>query len=188
MSNASKTYDRYEAVAGRGSEGKRRCQICGKTLKEGSKFDTCFECGQKQKKTDGAGTENLPVGYTALLEKGYFNPDGRLWEEFLTTMASEVARAFRGLKNHQLRRFYGHAKAAENRLNMTRDWHAVNLDVKKLSPFVSEAKGKDKIPPSFYDFIEKNIRLVKTEKDFKEGFMEHFQAVVAYFTYHYPKS
>ena len=103
-------------------------------------------------------------------------------------MASDIARSFgTKLKNHQLRRFYGHIKAAETRLRMAGDWHCVNLDVKKLSSFVSEAKGKDKIPESFYKFIDANIKQIKKQKDF-EAFVEHFQAIVAYFTYHYPKN
>ena len=125
------------------------------------------------------------------LSNGYFDSNGCLWEDFLTSSASDIAKSFGTgrvkLKNHQLRRFYGHAKAAENRLLMTGDWNCVNLDVKKLSSFASEAKGKDKVPDSFYEFIEQNVKQIKSQKDF-QGFMEHFQAVVAYFIYHYPKS
>ncbi|MBI3583951.1 MAG: type III-A CRISPR-associated protein Csm2 [Nitrospinae bacterium] len=168
---------------------KKKCKICGKPLKDDSRFDTCYECGQKNKKEGGGDSDSLPPNYITKLENGYFDSSGCLWEEFITTMASDVAKSFgRKLKNHQLRRFYGHAKAAENRLRMTGDWDVVNLDVKKLGPFVSEAKGKDKIPQSFFDFIDKNIKSIKIQKDFEKGFMEHFQAIVAYFTYHYPKN
>lgn len=191
MSNPNRTFDKFQAMGGGGVGTKKKCSMCGKPLKDDSKFSTCFECGQKNRGTGvagGKGIDNLPAEYTTKLSKGYFDTNNRLWEEFVTTMASDVAVLFKGLKNHQLRRFYGHAKAAENRLRMTGDWNAVNLDIKKLSPFASEAKGKDKIPHSFYEFIDTNINAIKTRKDFEEGFMEHFQAVVAFFTYHYPKS
>ncbi|MBU4320220.1 MAG: type III-A CRISPR-associated protein Csm2 [Nitrospinae bacterium] len=163
---------------------KKICRICKEPLKD-DKFDTCYRCSQKNRGT----YDSLPSDYLSKLAKGYFDEKGYLWEDFLTTMAKDVAKSFgTKLKSHQLRRFYGHAKAAEIRLKMTEDWDAVNVDVKKLEPFVSEAKGKDKIPQSFYEFIEKNIKAIKKRKDFEEGFMEHFQAVVAYFTYHYPKN
>lgn len=170
---------------------KKKCKICGKPLKDDSRYDTCFDCGQKNKKAGSIDLVGLPSEYITKLKEGYFDSKHCLWEEFVTTMASDVAESFGTervkLKNHQLRRFYGHAKAAENRLRMTGDWDCVNLDVKKLSSFASEAKGKDKIPDSFYKFIDLNIKQIKRQNDF-QAFMEHFQAVVAYFTFHYPKN
>jgi CRISPR type III-A-associated protein Csm2 len=167
----------------------KKCKVCGKPLKQDSRFETCFDCGRAQKTpAQGGSTTGLPANYVAKLNEGYFDSGGHLCEEFVTTMASEVALSMRSLKNHQLRRFYGHARAADNRLKKTGDWDAVNLDVKTLLPFASEAKGKDKIPVAFYEFIERNIKAIRTRKDFENGFMEHFQAVVAYFTYHYPRA
>ena len=171
-----------------GAGVKKRCKLCNEPLKD-DKYDTCYKCSQESRKSGSGDSQGLPVEYVHKLEKGYFDPKGHIWEEFITTTASIVAKSFgTKLKTHQLRRFYEHAKAAENRLRMTGDWDAVNVDIKKLGPFVSEAKGKDKIPQSFYDFVDKNIKAIKLQKDFEKGFMEHFQAVVAYFTYHYPKS
>jgi CRISPR-associated protein Csm2 len=167
---------------------KKKCMECGKEFEpKEAHHKTCFECAKK-KKAGSAALEGLPSEYLKKLEKGYFDNNNCLLEEFLTNMASDVAKSFgTKLKNHQLRRFYGHIKAADNRLKMTGDWRCVNLDVKKLSSLVAEAKGKDKVPDSFYKFIDANICKIKNQKDF-EAFVEHFQAVVAYFTYHYPKN
>ncbi len=132
--------------------------------------------------------KSLPTAYLNKLKTGYRDLNNCLWEEFITTLADEVAVSFgRKLKNHQLRRFFNHVKEADNRLRMTNDWNCVKLDVKKLSPFVSEAKGKGKIPHSFYEFIDENVKQINARIDF-EAFVEHFQAVVAYFTYRYPKN
>lgn len=170
-----------------GGGGMKKCK-CGNPIKN-DKFDTCYECSKKNK--GDSNSEGLPQKYIDKLKDGFFDSKGCLWEEFVTTMASDVAKSFGTervkLKNHQLRRFYGHAKAAENRLRMTGDWDCVNLDVKKLSSFAAEAKGKDKVPDSFYKFIDLNIKQIKKQNDF-QAFMEHFQAVVGYFTYHYPKN
>jgi CRISPR-associated protein Csm2 len=183
MSDMRSAFEQAGMKENGGEKMSKTCRICKAPLRD-DKYDTCYKCSQKNKATH----ESLPPEYLTKLSQGYFDGNGNLWEDFVTTMANNIALSFKGLKNHQLRRFYEHAKAAENRLKMTDDWDAVNLDVKKLVPFISEAQGKGKIPQSFYEFIDKNIKVIKERKDFEKGFIEHFQAVVAFFTYHYPKS
>jgi len=184
MSNDMRQALQKAGIKTGGGRMQKKCKKCGKTLKPGSRFDTCFSCGKAKNKH----SPTLPDGYLEKLQRGYFDSNGCLWEEFVTTTANAVAQSFgKGLKNHQLRRFYGHAKAAENRLRMTGDWSCVNIDIKKLKSFAAEAKGKGKIPSSFYEFIEGNIGAIKGQKDF-EAFLEHFQAVVAFFTYNYPRN
>jgi len=165
-----------------------KCADCGKEfVQKEAHHKICFEC-QKKKRADGHNFDGLPAGYLDKVAGGYFDEKNCLRVEFVGEMASNVAKSFgTKLKNHQLRRYYGHVKAAENRLNMTGDWPSVNIDIKKLGAFVSEAKGKDKVPDSFYKFIDGNVMQIQTRHDF-EAFVEHFQAVVAYFTYHYPKN
>lgn len=177
--------DQFEKAGIKGTaEGamKKTCKICREPLKD-NKFDICYKCRQQKR---GGQDWTLPPQYLTKLEKGYFDTNDYLWEDFITTMADNIARTFKGLKNHQLRRFYGHIKAADNRLRLTGDWNAVNLDVKQLAPFVAEAKGKGKVPESFYTFIDANMKKINSRRDF-EAFVEHFQAVVAYFTYYNPK-
>jgi CRISPR-associated protein Csm2 len=154
----------------------KRCK-CGNLIKN-IKFDTCYDCSQKR--TGGAG---LPEGY---LEKGYFKERDILFDDLVTETADNIARSLKknDLKNHQLRRFYNHVRDAGNKLNMTRDWLSVNIDVKKLKAFAAEAKGKGKIQDAFFQFISKNIDCVTDEKSFIKGFLPHFEAVVAYCTYY----
>ncbi len=172
----------------KGGGMKKKCADCGKEfMPKEAHHKTCFDCAKK-KKSGGTVPEGLPLGYLEKVAKGYFDENHCLGEEYLTGMASDVAKSFgTKLKNHQLRRFYGHIKAADNRLKMTGDWPCVKLDVKKLSALVAEAKGKDKVPDSFYKFMDANIKQIQNKNDF-EAFVEHFQAIVAYFTYHYPKN
>ncbi len=163
----------------------KKCRKCGKPLSN-PKFDLCKQCADVNKKKDND-THNLPEGYLNKLQKGYFDTTNCLHEDFITTFADKIAQSFKGLKNHQLRRFYNHVKAAETRLKMTNDWNCVNLDIKKLCSFVAEAKGKgNKIPENFYQFIDKNIKKIDSQRDF-EAFVTHFEAVVGYFAY-YSKS
>lgn len=134
----------------------------------------------------------LPDDYLA---GGYFDEQGNLRERYIAKdgdadiIAKQLGWARPAMTNHQLRRFYGHVRAAANRLDMTENFSAVYINLKKLDPFVSEAKGKGKIPDLFYDFVIKNIKVIRPDhkEDFTKGFLEHFQAVVAFFTFHYPK-
>ena len=131
------------------------------------------------------GSQDVASDY---LEKGYFSKPGVLREELVTSTADKLAAAFaaRKLTTGQLRRFYSHVKAAENRLRMTGDWPAVSVDVKKLGAFAAEAKGKQKVPDNFYAFIDANVRAVNAKDDFF-AFIQHFESVVAFFSYHNPR-
>lgn len=130
----------------------------------------------------------LPDGY---LKDGYFNERGHLREDLLDKVAEEVALAIGEsqptLTTHQLRRFFNDAKAIQNRLGMLQDFDAVRSDIKRLKAFARDAQGKKKIPREFLGFIEKNVDLVNDKKSFEKGFIEHFQAVVANFSYRFPK-
>jgi CRISPR-associated protein Csm2 len=164
---------------------------CGKTINN-PKFDKCYDCSQRQQ--TGGSTAGFSSGLASdYLETGYFDAKGNLHARYVAKdgdadlIAKELGNAKPAMTNHQLRRFYAHVRAADNRLRMTGNFSSVYIDLKKLEPFVAEAKGKGKIPDLFYSFMNKNLHTVKTESDFVHGFMEHFQAVVAFFTFHHPK-
>lgn len=163
----------------------KKCEKCGQPLKD-SKFKYCYKCNEAMKTYESG----LTADYLA---QGYFDEKGNLFERYIVKdgdadkIARQLGEAKPVMTNHQLRRFYSHVRAAENRLEMSNNFEAVYIDLKKLDPFVAEAKGKGKIPDLFYNFMTKNLTTVKTEKDFSKGFLEHFQAVVAFFTFHYPK-
>lgn len=153
------------------------CKSCGRRI-ENPRFKYCLNC-----------TNNLPREY---LREGYFDQNGNLHCDLVTETAMEVAEKIgldRKMGTAQLRRFYGHAKNQLTRLQMSNvDFDVIRADVQKLRAFAAEARGKSKIPTVFFKFIETNLSKVVDEKSFVEGFMEHFQAVVAYFYYLYPKS
>jgi len=188
MSDMKRAFENagIKGPGGGGDTPQKKCR-CGKPIRD-PKFDTCYDCSQRRQGGGDRATQRLTDEY---LKGGYFDVSGNIYEDLLTTMADQIAqmfaKAYPKLKNHQLRRFYQHTRAAENKLRMTSDWPSTNVDIKKLKSFVAEAKGKDKVPEVFYDFINRNIDWVKDEKSFLQGFLEHFQAVVAYFTFHHPK-
>jgi CRISPR type III-A-associated protein Csm2 len=158
------------------------CEQCGKPFEPRDPHHRlCGDCVKKwPPKKSGASTG-------AFFEEGYpdyFDTDGLLKPEFVNEKAEEIARRLGDerpkMTMSQLRAFYGHVKLQEGALASGRDFKEVLLEVKKLKPFASERAHKEKVPKYFEDFITRNVDKVKDERTFLKGFVEHFQAVVAY--------
>ena len=136
--------------------------------------------------------DQLWPGY---LTGGYFGPDGNLKPELVSrekvdSLVSEMGKARPSLTSHQLRRFFSHCRAIEARLkaNLSRAsrWSAEVAEFRKLDVAAADGYGKSsrKIPKLFHDFVEQNVAAVKTEKDFLEGFLPHFEALVGFGAQH----
>lgn len=121
----------------------------------------------------------------------YFAADDVLKYEYVTERAMEIANCLSKVRPnmtmHQLRAFYRHVKLQEGALDGGCPFQQVRLQICKLKPFASERASKRKIPPYFESFIRLNVEAVEKTRDeasfrkaFIEGFVEHFQAVVAY--------
>ena len=114
----------------------------------------------------------------------YFDERGNLKPEFvakenLERKARELDRA--GLKMHQLRRFFNHCRQIDRRLRGKQtSWEQEVANIAKLSGFAADAAGKSKIPREFREFLDRNVERVHSEKDFVAGFMQHFEALVAF--------
>ena len=117
------------------------------------------------------------------LDDGYFingclHP-GYVVRERMEPLACEMADA--KLTSSQIRRFFQHCRAIEARLRAkTSKWECELAQVKKIDIAVADAYGKSKVPEIFRDFIQRNVAAVKTEKDFLEGFLPHFEALVGF--------
>ena len=108
---------------------------------------------------------------------------GYVVRERMEELAREMASAQPPLTSHQVRRFFQHCRAIEARLRAkTSTWECELTEFKKLDVAVADAFGKSppKVPPIFRDFIQKNVAAVKTEKDFLDGFLPHFEALVGF--------
>lgn len=104
--------------------------------------------------------------------------------ELLTTLAERIAgelgAARPKMTMHQLRGFYQHVKLQEGALKSGRPFAHVLVELTKLKPIARERTAKGKIPECFEQFIVRNVDKVKDRDAFLSGFVEHFQAVVAY--------
>ncbi len=126
-----------------------------------------------------------------LRRSGYFDAAGNLRIEFVARdrigpIAEEMSRAAPPLTMNQVRRFFQHCRAIEARLRArTSSWEAERtLHFITLDRAAADALGKSppKIPQIFHDFIQHNVAAVRTEKDFLDGFLPHFEALVGFGT------
>lgn len=121
----------------------------------------------------------FPAGYPQ-----YFTKDGYPQVEMVKEQAETIARRFaterHPLTRHQLRAFYDHAKKQLRLLEYGTPFAKVHPEVARLKAFAADRAARDKIPFSFRQFIDRNIDAITDEKSFRNGFMPHFEAVVAY--------
>lgn len=159
-----------------------KCSDCGKPfVPRDPKHKRCSSCIRKE---NSQPTKPASLAFFEERYPDYFDEDGLLKPEYVTTKAEEIAQHLANerpkMTMHQLRSFYSHVKLQEGALESGRPFKQVLLEINKLKPFASERASKEKIPKYFEEFIKRNVDKVKDERSFSQGFVEHFQAVVAY--------
>ncbi len=205
-SEKPKTLKSFQAMGealGHSSGGDQpKCQRCGRPVKD-PKYKLCWDCEQKRRAeqappTAGGGQSGAPQGAVALpagyLESGYFDAAGNLRDELITIQARELAETFYRIKltAGQLRRFYTHVRMAERRLAHA-SFGSIRPAILEMKPLVADAVGRargdgGKNYEIFKQFIDANVdRAATTEKDLTQGFVPHFQYIIAYFKYLEPK-
>ena len=145
------------------------------------------------------------------LKDGYFDAHGHLRPDLLTTKerpslnmdqgaATDLDRALHalkfgpirnaynesGIKTAQLRKFYNQAKQLESRLRGGQAIGDVTAGLLRLEESAAYAVGREVACEALVDFMRLNIREARrSEKHVMQGFIPHFEAVVAYTTYYW---
>lgn len=168
-----------------GGSTERKCEKCGRSfVARDPSHRTCGECFQKGRRAtshrrNASEPCEFPSGYPE-----YFDADGILKCEYVTALAEKIAVCLGtgspALNMHQLRAFYGQVKRLHAALKSGREFKQIYPEICKLKAFARERAEKDKISVYFQQFICRNVDQVRDRKAFLEGFVEHFQAVVAY--------
>lgn len=125
--------------------------------------------------------DRLPEGYLA---NGYFDGKGNILPQVVVdwprAIASRLADA--GLQTTQLRKFFSEARLIEGQLCAGADFAALQGRILKLDAYAEDALKKRNVPPLFKQFIQQNLRWASRDaKSFLEGFIDHFESIVAYF-------
>jgi CRISPR type III-A-associated protein Csm2 len=183
---------------------KRQCEICKKLFQPKEPWHkTCFDCAQKERadprKANGISGELQQKfdGYLKQLSsRGYFDERENLRAAFRVEDAQLVAQVLAqgGVTTSQLRRFFTMARALEQRLGISMDFPTLVPEIARFQPMVASLVGREQNQRQrdqirvLQQFIDCNaVKARESEQSFRKGFLPHFEAVVAYFTYYKPK-
>jgi CRISPR type III-A-associated protein Csm2 len=144
------------------------------------------------------------------LKDGYFDAAGHLHPGLLTTAGrapgpqtgpqdSDLDRALSalhhgavkgsretGIKVAQLRRFFNRAKQIEGRLRAGESIDEVRAELLRLEDLAAYTVGRGVACEPLLDFMHRNMQYAQlSEKHVRQGFIPHFEAVVAYTTYYW---
>jgi CRISPR type III-A-associated protein Csm2 len=145
------------------------------------------------------------------LKKGYFTPNGVIKKDFIVLYPEIIADNLTGFRKSdnakdgsnnmsytQIRSFYECVRVAESAYRYSKDAgndseenkEKLLIKIKRLDGVATYALGRDKptVTKEFRRFIKANVEACNTVEDVVNGFMPHFEALVAYFKYKNPKS
>jgi CRISPR-associated protein Csm2 len=130
------------------------------------------------------------------LKTGYFNESDAVKGELLCTTALEVAKALgrANITYTQIRAFFTAARAIQRTYSSNIKFPQIVPNIERLG-FLSAyyvGKGKNdyerKDREKLKEFIDSNVLHAKKDAhNFKDGFIPHFEAVMGYFKWLYPK-
>lgn len=131
-------------------------------------------------------SSSLPVEYEDELNSGYFNESGNLKDSLIIKYPKLLANVFSKdpsvNKSAQLRKYYDYCKNKEGILKINNDFNKIRSELLQLLPLAEDALRRKNISKPFRDFIEININeAVKSEKNFIDGFIPHFQSLIGYY-------
>jgi CRISPR type III-A-associated protein Csm2 len=150
--------------------------------------------------TNGSGLKDIVIkdlkNYIAHYG-GYFNEKNIIRAELLGSIALSAARilgAERKTSYTQLRAFFTAARAVQKKYSARGDFEQIIPNIERLEYLVAYYVGKGKGDwerrdrEVLKDFIESNVVYAKKDgHNFQDGFMQHFEAVMGYFKWLYPK-
>lgn len=134
----------------------------------------------------------------------YYDQDGGVRPELFSSMAEQKAKDLVHKKDKkpkgrpveigttQIRRFFDDVKAIQRYLNQFQDqereqaFRRKHPEIMMMKAKVTYARGRDAVTDEFKRFIEENISVIKSLRDF-EVFCKFFEAVYGYFYFYSPK-
>lgn len=123
--------------------------------------------------------------YEEGLKKGYFRIVGGkrcMRPEMIVEYPKEMAFILQDTKKNklsQLWKFYSHVKQIQSHVKHGKAFELVEPDLLDICPKVNNAYNRGNVTIYFKDFIEDNVRMVKSAEDL-DAFARHFEAVIAY--------
>lgn len=132
----------------------------------------------------------LPAGYPG----EYFDSKGNIKGEIITSTAEEVAKILgnarfgsKTLAYGQFRKFYAQAMVVKSGLEAGQDFLSLRPKLLSLIPLTANAVGAGNAPLVLKQFIEANVTVAQRDEKHFKAFITHFQSVIEYFKYHFPR-
>jgi len=132
--------------------------------------------------------------YFQALKGDYLDAKGNVKCEFITSLAEQAAQMLgsapvkgRPMAYGQLRKFYDQAVAVKSGLEARQDFSTLLPKLCALVPAAFNAVGAGNAPQVLKQFIEANVGIAQRDEKHFKAFMTHFQSVIAYYKYHFPK-
>ncbi|MCK6614898.1 MAG: type III-A CRISPR-associated protein Csm2 [Ignavibacteriaceae bacterium] len=124
--------------------------------------------------------------YLDELEQGYFNDAGYLKEDFSIKYPIFLAKLFNTNtdvnKSSQIRGFFDHCIMISGKFKYNRQFEYVKHELSQLDSKITYALNRKNISQEFCDFFKANLELAKkSDINFKNGFLPHLQALIAYY-------
>jgi CRISPR type III-A-associated protein Csm2 len=119
---------------------------------------------------------------SSYLRQGYVNPAGGYRREIYCEEAQFVVQKLvRGTSIHALRRFYNRVKGLERSMDHGRLFDQRKSQLYELQSHAYYAAKRNLVNAFFPEFIDRNVAQAVVNWEQFEGFVKHFESVVAYF-------
>lgn len=123
-----------------------------------------------------------PITEHNYLQHGYVNPEGGYRREIYCEDAEFVVGKLRNDTTiHALRRFYNRVKGIERSMERGRRFDQKKSLLYELQTHASYAAKRKVVNAYFPQFIARNVAQAVVNWEQFEGFVKHFESVVAYF-------
>lgn len=125
--------------------------------------------------------QGLPPDY---LKTGYFDEKGNVLPAVIIDWPQTIALQLdrQKMTSTQLRNFFAEVRRIDKQLEAGAAFPSLKPRILKLDAYAEYSFNKTTSPKLFRQFIEANLKwAVKDRKSFSEGFVSHFESVVAYF-------
>ncbi|MBS1517942.1 MAG: type III-A CRISPR-associated protein Csm2 [Bacteroidetes bacterium] len=168
------------------SDGKKNALKARLIMKKLDNFD-----GERVKSKNFKESNELS-NYFIEFKKGYFNEESseekryNLKKELIIDFPQMLANFFsinpNINKSSQIRKYFDQCKIIESKLKISNDFNRAVTELLQIIPLANSAKEKKHISIEFYKFLETNImEAIKSDENFKKGFIPHFQSLIGYF-------
>lgn len=123
-----------------------------------------------------------PITVSNYLQQGYVNPEGGYRREIYCEAAEFMVEKLQyGTSVHALRRFYNRVKGIERSMDHGRRFDQNKSLLYELQPHAAYAVKRKVVNSFFPEFIARNVAQAIVNWEQFEGFVKHFESVVAYF-------